>query len=67
MQQETLLKELSQYGSVLDIILLRYKSYCFVKCENTNSAINIYDNVNGKSPLGQYDGVLYLTYCDQGK
>lgn len=61
------MEELSRFGSVLDIVLLRNKSYCFVKCLNTTHAVAIYEGVHGKSPLAQHAGALYLSFCENGK
>lgn len=63
---ETLLEELSKYGTIIDVVMLREKSYCFVKCKDIVDAETIYNNVNGRSKLAQNDGVVYLSYCLKG-
>lgn len=63
---ETLLEELSKYGSVTDVVMLRDKSYCFVKCESVADAEMIYQMVHGKSKLAQNNGILYLSYSAKG-
>lgn len=50
----------------MDIVMLREKSHCFVKCSNTSSAIAIYNAVHGISRLGQNGGIVYLSYCTEG-
>lgn len=66
LQQEDLLDEFVKYGSVEQIIMMKGKSYCFVKCVNEHQAQMIFDAIHGKSKLGQNDGVLYLSFCQDG-
>lgn len=66
LQQEQLLSEIAHFGAISDIVMLKGKSYCFVRCASVESAISIYSNAHGKSTLGQSNGPLYLSYCDEG-
>lgn len=66
LQQEVLLDEFSRFGAVLEVVMLRDKSYCFVKCGSESCAIAIYDSVHGRSRLSQNGGVIYLSYSTAG-
>lgn len=63
LRQELLLNELERFGAVDDIVMLKGKSYCFVRCSDASNAKTIYENVHGRSELGQNDGPLYLSFC----
>lgn len=66
LQQEDLLDEFVKYGSVEQIFMIKGKSYCFVKCFDEQQAQQIFDTIHGKSKLAQNDGVLYLSFCQNG-
>lgn len=66
LQQEALLAEFATFGDVENIIMVRGKSYCFVKCIDQENATTIYNATHGKCRLGQNGGVLYLSFCAGG-
>lgn len=67
LDQTVLVSELTKYGTLANVCLLRDKSYCFVVCADKDSAIKIYDRTHAKSRLGQNDTIIYLTYCIEGE
>lgn len=67
LDQGTLVTQLSKFGKVVDIRMLPGKSYCFVVCATESEAEQIYRGAHAKSPLGQNESPVYLTYCDCGK
>lgn len=66
LDQTALVSEFSKYGDIIDVCLLRDKSYCFVVCADEINARKIYENTHAKSRLGQNDTVIYLTYSTEG-
>lgn len=66
MQLELLLNEANQFGSISNIVMIKEKTYCFIKCSNVENAVLVYENLHGKCTLGQHNGPLYLSYCDKG-
>lgn len=68
LQMDQLLEEINRVGSsVAEVIMVPGKSYCFARCSSSDQARQVYDGLHGQSKLGQHDGVLYLSYCDDGK
>lgn len=64
---DQLLDEINRVGgSVADVIMVPGKSYCFVRCAERELSRQVYEGLHGKSKLGQNDGVLYLSYCNDG-
>lgn len=66
LDQTVLVAELSKFGAISDVCMLREKSYCFAVCVDQTNAQRIYEGVHGKSRLGQNDTVIYLSYCTEG-
>lgn len=66
LDQTVLVAELSKFGALSDVCMLRDKSYCFVVCSDELNAENIYRGAHGKNRLGQNDTVIYLSYCTTG-
>lgn len=66
LDQTALVSELTKFGSVSNVCLLRNKSYCFVVCADVINAQTIYRKCHAISRLGQNDTVIYLTYCIEG-
>ncbi|XP_030755033.1 alkylated DNA repair protein alkB homolog 8 [Sitophilus oryzae] len=62
LSQEILYEHFSKHGSVIDIRLVPGKSYCFVSFSNVDSAINAYNEFNGKLKICQDNKPMYLLY-----
>lgn len=68
LQMDQLLDEIHRHdASVLDVIMVPGKSYCFARCSDIDESRRVYERLHGRSRLGQNDGVLYLSYCSDGK
>lgn len=68
LQMDQLLEEINRIGRcVTDVIMVPGKSYCFARCSTVDESRLIYEGLHGKCSLGQNDGVLYLSYCADGK
>lgn len=50
---------------VQNISMIPGKSYCFIEMRNHEDCARIVELMNGVSPLGQKDAVLYLSFCDK--
>uniref|UniRef100_A0A182KIK7 Fe2OG dioxygenase domain-containing protein n=1 Tax=Anopheles christyi TaxID=43041 RepID=A0A182KIK7_9DIPT len=63
LQQEALLKEALQYGTIQHVLFPPGKSYCFLQCSSNSEARAIYAALNGICTLGQDGAVLLLAFC----
>uniref|UniRef100_A0A182PYF3 Fe2OG dioxygenase domain-containing protein n=1 Tax=Anopheles epiroticus TaxID=199890 RepID=A0A182PYF3_9DIPT len=63
LQQEALLKEALQHGSIQLVLFPPGKSYCFLQCSTITEARAIYTALNGICSLGQDGAVLLLAFC----
>lgn len=54
----------SQYGQVKRIVMLPYKSYCFICFVTIQEAISAYENVNGKMNTLSEPLLFYLIYTN---
>lgn len=66
LSRNDVLQVFSQYGKVEHIIMLPYKSYCFVCYVNVQDAIIAHDRVNGKINTLPNHQIFYLIYTHAG-
>ncbi|XP_040169099.1 alkylated DNA repair protein alkB homolog 8 [Anopheles arabiensis] len=64
LQQEALLKEALQHGTIQQVVFPPGKSYCFLQCSSITEAHAIYTALNGLCTLGQDGAVLLLAFCN---
>lgn len=62
LSEELLLSNFLKYGAIDKILMIPGKSCCFVQFKNLNSAIQAYENINGKLRIAQDNKPLYLSY-----
>ncbi|CAO1439051.1 unnamed protein product [Diamesa serratosioi] len=61
---ESVIEEVAKCEQQLsDVVMIPKKSYCFLKFHNLESAVIIFEQMNGISKLGQNDSVLLMSYC----
>jgi len=66
LSRNDVLQVFSQYGQVDHIIMLPYKSYCFICYTNIQEAINAWEKVNGKVNSLPEQQLFYLIYTVSG-
>ncbi|XP_053668332.1 alkylated DNA repair protein alkB homolog 8 [Anopheles marshallii] len=64
LQQEALLTEALQHGSIRQVRFPPGKSYSFLQCTSKPSAQSVYTALNGICTLGQDGAVLLLAFCN---
>lgn len=66
LSRNDILTVFSQYGQIKCIMMIPYKSYCFVCYTNIQEAISAYDKVNGKINTLSNQKLFYLIYTNSG-
>jgi len=66
LSRKNILQVFSQYGQVEHIIMVPYKSYCFVCYANVQEAMFAYNKVNGKKNNLPNQQIFYLIYTNSG-
>lgn len=61
---EEIIEDVSKHAQVVDIVMLPYKSYCFLRFNDKHDAKQVHDSMNGISKLGQNGAVLLMSYCE---
>lgn len=66
LSRKDVLQVFSQYGQVEHIVMIPFKSYCFVCYANIEEAIHAYNNINGKMNNLTDRQIFYLIYTNSG-
>lgn len=60
--QECLIENFAKYGNISKILMIPGQSFCFIQFLEMESAIWAMNEINGVLPIGQNNGVIYLSY-----
>lgn len=66
LSRKDVLQVFSQYGQVESIIMLPFKSYCFVCYASIQEAMCAYDKINGKMNTLPDQQFFYLIFTNSG-
>lgn len=66
LSRKNILQVFSQYGKLEHIIMLPYKSYCFISYATVQEAMSAYDKINGKMNNLPNQQIFYLIYTNSG-
>jgi alkylated DNA repair protein alkB family protein 8 len=66
LSRKDVLQVFSHYGQVEHIVMLPFKSYCFVCFANIQEAVCAYNNINGKMNTLPDQTTFYLIYTNSG-
>ena len=61
---EDILNLFEKYGKIEDVTLVRDKAFCFITFSEIESAMNAFDDSNGKKSLRDSSNPMYMTYVN---